>query len=142
MELEGKIWKDGKFWIVEVPSLNISTQGKSRKNALLMIKDAVYELIKSYYDKISDKFEISIHDYKREAFGLTSNDNKLLLSFLLIRQREESGLTIREAAGRINSKNPNAYAQYEHGKIDFSINQYERLIKAVNPRRSCILRVT
>ncbi len=142
MELEGKIWKKGKFWIVEVPSLNISTQGKSRKNALAMIKDAVYELMQSYFDHLSDQFKIDVHDYKEDHFGLISNDNKMLLSFLLIRQREESGLTIREAAGRIKSKNPNAYAQYENGKIDFSINQYEKLIRAVSPGRSCVLRVT
>ena len=66
-----------------------------------MIKDAVLELIKSYFsDDLWKQFTITIHDYKEVGFGLTSNNNKLLLSFLLIRQREENGLTIRDVAKR------------------------------------------
>jgi hypothetical protein len=26
MELEGKIWKSGKFWLVEVPAIDVMTQ--------------------------------------------------------------------------------------------------------------------
>ena len=141
MELEGKIWKDGKWWIVEVPCLNISTQGRTKKNAFLMIKDAVFELMKSYFSDLGEEFSITVHDYKGDSFGLTSNDSKLLLSFLLIRQREESGLSIRDVAERLSSKNPNSYAQYERGKMNFSIDQYEKLMHAINPQRTSILRV-
>lgn len=141
MELEGKIWKDGSYWIVEVPSLNVSTQGKSRKNALFMIQDAVFELMKSYFDDMSEAFKLTINDYKGDGFGLTSNDNKLLLSFLLIRQREESGLTVRDVAKNLQTKNPNAYAQYEKGNISLSIDQYEKLLHAVNPTRMSVMRI-
>jgi len=113
MELEGKIWKDNTWWIVEVPCLNISTQGRTKKNAFLMIKDAVFELMKSYFSDLGEEFSITVHDYKGDSFGLTSNDSKLLLSFLLIRQREESGLSIRYGAKCQSSKNPKSYAQYE-----------------------------
>lgn len=139
MELEGKIWKEGKFWIVEVPCLNVSSQGKTRKEALFMIQDAVFELMKSYFGDV--EFEITVHDFKGTSFGLTSDDNKLLLSFLLIRQREESGLSIRDVAMRLESKNPNSYAQYEKGTVNFSIDKYEQLIHAVNPKRTTVLRV-
>lgn len=142
MELEGKIWKEGKWWVVEVPCLNVSTQGKTQKNAFSMIQDAVFELIKSYFkEELWKEFRISIHDYRKGNFGLTSNDNKLLLSFLLIRQREESGLSIRDVAKRLSSKNPNSYAQYENGKMNLSIDQYEKLMHAINPNRTRILRV-
>jgi len=141
MELEGKVWKDGRLWIVEIPCLNVSTQGKTRKNALFMIQDAVFELMNSYFGGLDKKFKISINDYKKDAFGLTSNDNKLLLSFLLIRQREENGLSIRDVAKRLESKSPNSYAQYEKGRINFSIDQYEKLMHAINPKRISILRV-
>lgn len=89
MELEGKVWKDGRFWVIEVPCLNVSTQGKTKKEAFLMIEDAVFELMKSYFGKRSNDFKISINKYEDGKFGLTSSDNKLLLSFLFIRQREE-----------------------------------------------------
>ncbi len=141
MELEGKIWKEGRFWIVEVSCLNVTSQGKTRKEALLMIQDAVFELMKSYFGRLSKKFKITVHDFKKDSFGLTSNDNKLLLSFLLIRQREESGLSIRDVAARLESKSPNSYAQYEKGMINFSIDQYEKLMHAINPKRTSILRV-
>lgn len=43
-----------------------------------------------------------------------------MLALSLRRQREKSGLTIREAAERLGSKSPNAYAQYEKGRIRIS----------------------
>lgn len=141
MELEGRVWKDGRFWIVEIPCLNVTTQGKTRKDALLMIQDAVFELMKSYFKDLDKKFKINIRDHKGNCFGLFSSNSKFLLSFLLIRQREESGLTIRDAAERLGSKNPNSYAQYEKGRISFSFDQYEKLTHAINPKHTSILRV-
>jgi predicted RNase H-like HicB family nuclease len=141
MELEGKVWKDGNFWLIEVPSLNITTQGKSKRDALFMLKDAVLGLMESYFGKLNENFDISVHDYKKGNIGLSSNDIKLLLSFLLIRKREENGLSIRQVAKRLQSKNPNSYAQYEKGRINFSIDQYEKLMHAINPRTTSIWRV-
>ncbi len=106
-----------------------------------MIKDAVFELMKSYFSDLDKKFDITIHDYKGNCFCLTSNNNKLLLSFLLIRQREESGLSIRDVTKRLSSQSPNSYAQYEKGKMNFSIDQMERLMHAINPKLTSVLRV-
>ena len=39
MRLEGSLKKYGKYWLVEVPALDAMTQGKTRKDALLMIND-------------------------------------------------------------------------------------------------------
>lgn len=91
MELEGRFWKDGRWWLIEIPCLNVVTQGKTKKDALMMIQDAVFELMTSYFNVLSKGFQLSIYEYKGSCFGLTSNDNKLLLSFLLIRQREGNG---------------------------------------------------
>ena len=33
MEFEGRRWKDGKFWLIEIPALNIMTQGTTKKKA-------------------------------------------------------------------------------------------------------------
>jgi len=41
MELEGKLWKSVKFWLVEVPAIEVMTQGHSREAALKMIKNAI-----------------------------------------------------------------------------------------------------
>ncbi|MGC1879118.1 MAG: type II toxin-antitoxin system HicB family antitoxin [Rhabdochlamydiaceae bacterium] len=142
MEMEGKIWKDGKFWLVEVPTLDAMTQGKTRKEALAMIEDLVLEMARCYFnDDIENDFKITVTDYKKDIIGVTSNDNKLLLALSLRKQREKSGSTVREVAERLGSKSPNAYAQYEKGKIRISLDKYEQLLQAANPFKHSLLRI-
>lgn len=142
MEMEGKIWKDGKFWLVEVPSLDAMTQGKTRKEALSMIEDLVLEMARCYFNAdIKKGFAVTVTDYKKDVIGISSSDNKLLLALSLRKQREKSGSTIREAAERMGSKSPNAYAQYERGRIRISLDKYEQLLQAANPFKHSLLRI-
>jgi predicted RNase H-like HicB family nuclease len=142
MELEGKIWKSGKFWFVEVQSIDVCTQGHSRKEALKMIVDAIEVLIAGYFpDEDMGKFKVAIQDYGKKGIGIISSNNSLMVSFSLIRQREISKSTVREIAGRLGSKSPNVYAQYERGKVNITLNQYERLLEAVNPKNPPRLRI-
>jgi predicted RNase H-like HicB family nuclease len=141
MELEGRVWKNKNHWLVEVSSLNIMTQGESRKEALFMIQDAIMEYMKYYFESEIEGFEIHINDYQRSVIGISSNNNKLLLALSLRKQREKSGSTVREVAERLGSKSPNAYAQYERGKTRISLDQYEKLLQAANPYQHRLLRV-
>lgn len=142
MEMEGKIWKDGKLWLVEVPALDAMTQGKTRKEALAMVEDLVFEMAKSYFeDEIDKDFSITVIDYKKSIVGITSSNNRLLLALSLRRQREKSGSTVREASERLGSKSPNAYAQYERGKTSISVDKYEELLIAANPSERLRLRI-
>ena len=142
MEMEGRIWKDGKFWLVEIPALDAMTQGKTRKEALAMIEDLVLEMTRDYFEDEMDKdFSVSVIDYKKEAIGVTASDNRLFLALSLRRQREKSGSTVREASARLGSKSPNAYAQYERGKTSISIDKYEELLTAANPLKKLRLRI-
>ena len=83
MELEGKIWKNKNHWLVEVPSLNIMTQGNTRKEALFMIKDAITEYMKYYFETEIEGFELTINEHKKTVIGITANNNKLLLALSL-----------------------------------------------------------
>src|SRR5690348_9815401 len=142
MEMEGKIWKDGKFWLVEVPALDAMTQGKTRKEALAMAEDLVFEMARGYFeDEIDKDFAITVIDYKKSIVGITASDNRLLLALSLRRQREKSGSTVREASERLGSKSPNAYAQYERGKTSISVDKYEALLIAANPSERLRLRI-
>jgi predicted RNase H-like HicB family nuclease len=142
MEIEGKIWKDGKFWIVEVPTLDAMTQGKTRKEALSMVKDLVYEMARSYFeDEIDKDFSIAVIDYKKNIIGVTASNNRLFLALSLRRQREKSGSTVREASKRLGSKSPNAYAQYERGRTSISVDKFEELLIAANPSERLRLRI-
>ena len=142
MEIEGKIWKDGKFWLVEVPALDAMTQGKTRKEALAMVEDLVLEMTKNYFeDEAGKDFSVTIIDYKKDVIGVTASDNRLFLALSLRRQREKSGSTVREASQRLGSKSPNAYAQYERGKTSISVDKYEALLIAANPFEKLRLRI-
>ncbi|MCB1084235.1 MAG: helix-turn-helix domain-containing protein [Simkania sp.] len=144
MELDGIVEKDskGKYWVVEVAALELMTQGKTKKNALFMIQDAVLELVEAYFGLAKRKsFKLNVHDDGNGGFGLSSNNDKLLLSLALRRQREVSGLTIREASSNLGNSSPNAYAQYEKGKINISLDKYEDLLHAANPKTTCSLRL-
>jgi predicted RNase H-like HicB family nuclease len=142
MEMEGKIWKEDKFWLVEVSALDATTQGKTRKEALAMIEDLVLEMAKSYFeDEIGKDFVITVIDYKKDIIGVTASDNRLFLALSLKRQREKSGSTVREASERLGSKSPNAYAQYERGRTSISVDKYEELLSAANPFDKLRLRI-
>jgi len=141
MELEGNIWKSGKFWLVEVPAVEVMTQGSSKKEALMMIADALEGLVSCYFSDASKEFQVFVQEYKKGILGISSSNNSLMLAFSLKRQREASKSTIREVSERLGSNSPNAYARYEKGRARISLDQYERLLQAVNPQQHLHLRV-
>lgn len=143
MELEGKIWKSKQFWLVEIPAIDAMTQGRTRKEALEMVKDLIKEMLINYFpEEINDNLEINVLDDKARLIGITSNNNSLLLALSLRRQREKSGSTIREVSKRLGSTSPNAYGQYEKGRARISLEYYERLLNAANPNRQAHLRIS
>ncbi len=142
LELEGKIWRDpdSSWWLVEVSFLDVMTQGKTRKKALEMIKDAVLELLKdSYADYLGRQFQLTVNLYEEGVIGLGASDEKLLFSLGLKRQRLRSGSTIRDVSKRLKSQSPNAYARYERAQARPSIEKYAELLHAANPSRRPLL---
>jgi len=142
MEFEGTVWKEGRFWLIEIPALDVMTQGKTKKEALKMAQDATAGLVECYFESQMGKhFSVTINDYSNGIIGVTSNDTKLLLALSLRRQREKSQSTVREVSERLGSKSPNAYAQYEKGRINISLDKYEQLLMAANPFERRYLRI-
>jgi predicted RNase H-like HicB family nuclease len=63
MELEGRVWRDSgsSWWLVEISFLDVMTQGKTRKDVLEMIQDAVMELLKDSFEvHINKQFELTV----------------------------------------------------------------------------------
>lgn len=142
MELEGKVWKDpdSSWWLVEVSFLDVMTQGRTRKEALEMIKDAVMVLLKdSYEDFLGKQFHLTVNLYEDGVIGLGATDDKLLFALGLKRQRLRSGSSIRDVSRRLKSKSPNAYARYERAQARPSIEKYAELLHAANPGRRPLL---
>lgn len=138
MEFEGRVWKDAdsSWWLVEISFLDVMTQGKTRKDALEMIKDAVMELLKdSYGDVLQPNFALTVNLYDNGIIGMGASDEKLLFALGLKSQRLRSGSTIRDVAKRLKSSSPNAYARYERAKVRPSIEKYAELMHAANPSR-------
>src|SRR5262245_28795429 len=138
MKLEGQIWKDKKtpYWVVNVPLLDVTTQGKTKAEALEMIKDAV-EL-----EADKPNFKIYVESGRTSGtFVISASDPDALMAFLLQRQRQHHGCTVREVASRMKSKSPTAYAQYELGKRAPSIGKFIELLKAIDPKLVPILKL-
>jgi hypothetical protein len=142
MEIFGKMWKDNKFWLIEIPLLNTMTQGKSQKDALMMAEDLIREMMISYFPNMLDEsFAVTVNLHDNGVVGTTTTNNSLLYALSLKRQREISRSTVREASERLGSSSPNAYAQYEKGKKRISLEKYDRLLSAANPLQHAILGV-
>ena len=44
MKFQGKALKDGKFWLADIPFLELMTQGRTKKELLLMVEDLIITL--------------------------------------------------------------------------------------------------
>lgn len=133
MRFYGKVYKDGKFWLAEVPLLEAMTQGHTRKEAFAMVKDLLETLVNR------PGFSVTVHTGKQGDFEVSSNDPRSLISLFLRRQRERSGLSLSEAAERLGAKSRNAYARYERGTSMPSLEKLVELYQAVAPGKDIVL---
>jgi DNA-binding XRE family transcriptional regulator len=133
MRFYGKVYKDGKFWLAELPLLDAMTQGHTRKEAYAMVED----LLESLANRPG--FKVIVHPGKHGDFEISSTDSRVLISLFLRRQRERSGLSLSEAAERLGAKSRNAYARYEQGTSMPSLEKLAKLYQAVAPGRDIVL---
>ena len=135
MVLEGKIVRDGRYWLVEVTALDVMTQGVSYKDALKMIREAV--------DLLVDKkgFDLVVHSFDRESFYIESDDEEALLALMLKRQRVKHHLTLSDMARKLGVKSKNAYAQYEQGRSQPSLTKVQEFLSAMSRKTVLALNV-
>lgn len=133
MRFYGKTYKEGKFWLAELPLLDAMTQGHTRKEAYAMVEDLLESLVNR------PGFKVTVHPGKHGDFELSANDPRFLISLFLRRQRERSGLSLSEAAERLGAKSRNAYARYERGTTMPSLEKLVELYQAVAPGKDIVL---
>jgi transcriptional regulator with XRE-family HTH domain len=63
-----------------------------------------------------------------------------MISLLLRRQRQKSGLSLKQAAERLGAKSRNAYARYEQGVAVPTVAKLDELLKAIAPDRDIVVR--
>jgi predicted RNase H-like HicB family nuclease len=133
MRFEGRVFKIGRQWAVEVPILGVASQGRTRNDALAMIGDAVEMLV----DRKG--FEVTVFPGVGDRFEIGASDQAALTALLLRRARLNAGLTLAEVAARLGARSLNAYARYEQGRATPSVEKLSQLLSAVIPGRDFVL---
>ena len=121
MRFQGRVYRDGRFWLAEVPLFEAMTQGRTRREALAMIAD--------WFETMIDHpgFSVNVHCGHKHLFEVSSPDLRSMISLLLQRRRQASGLSLAEAAKRLGVKSRNAYARYERGEALPTIEKLDSL---------------
>ena len=138
MKLEGFLKKPHakeKFWAVDIPALGVFTQGRNKKDAFLMAKDAIETVVDQ------KGFFVTIEPLDELSFSISANEPRFLIGLLLRRQRALKGLTLMEVAKKLHSKSPNSYGRYEQGQVLPSLDKLAELLRAIDEDLDPILKI-
>jgi predicted RNase H-like HicB family nuclease len=129
----GKVQRDGKQWLAEVPVFDAMTQGRTRAEALDMIADWFVTMVES------SRLAIRVVKVNGSNFEIAADDTRPMISLLLRRQRQKSGLSLAAVAERLGAKSRNAYARYEQGTTTPTVEKLAELLKAIAPDRDLLV---
>ena len=133
MKFQGKIYKEGRFWLAEIPFLALMTQGYTKKETLLMVED----LFKTLANK--ENFEVNVRSDKIGNIEIGSNDTKTMICILLQRRRRISGLSLSQVAQKLGLSSKNSYARYEQGRSVPSLEKLNTLINTLSSNTDFII---
>jgi hypothetical protein len=135
MRFEGKLTRDGRFWLAEVPLFDAMTQGRTRKKALEMIAD--------WFETMIDRrdFTAEVHS-AGSTFEIGGSDTAAMIALLLRRRRQAIGASLSEIASRLGVASRNAYARYERGDAVPTVEKLDELLKATEPGGELVLRAS
>jgi nucleotide-binding universal stress UspA family protein len=126
MRFPGRLRRDGKHWLAEVPVFAAMTQGRTRADALAMIADWFATMV----DR--PRFAVRVVNVRGSSFEIAA-DTRPMISLLLRRQRQQSGLSLAAVAERLGARSRNAYARYEQGVTVPTVEKLAELLKAIAP---------
>lgn len=133
MRFQGRVYKDGMHWLAEVPVFDALTEGRTRKASIDKIVDWFITMVDQ------PGFSVGVHCASRGDFEISTDNARAMISLLLRRQRQKSGLTLAQAAERLGAKSRNAYARYEQGSSVPTVEKLDELLRAVAPDRDIIV---
>jgi len=134
MRLAGRIRREGRHWLAEVPMLDALTQGRTRAEAFEMVADLVATMAPV------DAFKVEVFPGRGEDFEIGSADAAGLVATMLRRQREKHGLSLSDVARRLGARSKTAYARYEQGRSVPTVGKLFELLAAVAPSQDYVLR--
>lgn len=125
MKLEGRIERDGKWWLAEIPILDVMTQGRTRRELIEMAED----LLETMVDRPG--FKATVESVRGAQFSITGSEIGPVIALVLRRARSKSGLSLADVARRLGQTSPNCYARYEQGRAVPTIEKLDQLLRAV-----------
>ena len=84
-------------------------------------------------------FQAQIFKRSNDEFEVGSIDSRSMISLLLQRKRELSGLSLSQVAERLGASSRNAYARYEQGRSVPTIEKLNELLGAVCPNTEIVI---
>ena len=85
-------------------------------------------------------FRVKVALVSGNEFEVGSTDHNYLISLLLKRKRELSSLSLSQAAKRLGASPRNAYARYEQGRSNPTIDKLNELLYAVCPDADFVIK--
>jgi len=133
MKIAGRLVKDGRWWLAEMPILDGLTQGKTRTEALAMASDWITTMA------ADTGMVLTVTEASGDRFFVSADRLDALVGLVLRRKREASGLSLADVARRLGMTSRNAYARYERGGASPSIAKLAELLHAVDPSHELAL---
>lgn len=140
--LIGRIFKvpesGAPAWAAEVESIGAWTQGRTREDAIAMLRDWVRTKLEVELDHPGVDVQITVIGSEGSGGGafaaLVEADEPTLLGALLLKyQRQVHGLTVADVARKLGATHHNAYASYEQGRREPSLGKFCQMLAAVAP---------
>lgn len=103
------------------------TQGRTRAEALDMIADWFSTMVGR------PRFAVRVVNVCGDSFEIATADTRPMISLLLRRQRQKSGLSLAAVAERLGARSRNAYARYEQGTTAPTVEKLAELLQAIAP---------
>jgi DNA-binding XRE family transcriptional regulator len=126
MKFQANLIKSGAWWAVDFPVLDLQTQGKTKKEAMVMAGDVIKCM------SPTDSIEVSVSPKGKTTIEVGSNNTKAMVSILLRARRQKHGLSIAEVSEKLGYSSRNSYAKYEQGKTIPSVEKLEELLEAMD----------
>jgi hypothetical protein len=126
VKFQGNLTKSDKWWAVDMPILDLHTQGKTKKEAYEMAIDVVKCM------SPIESIELVITPGESNSFEIGSNNTKAMVAILLKCRRQKSGMSIGQVASKLSLSSRNGYAKYEQGKNLPSVEKLEQMLDVMD----------
>jgi len=116
------------MWRAHCDIAGVFTQGRSKKDALVMLAAA--------FEDVANRpgFKVTVTDQGADGVVLIeANDPAPLFAIVLRYQREVHNLSLADVAERIGASSRNAYARYEQGDVVPKLDTVYQVLRAVAP---------